>query len=131
MPGMASTEELSGLRAATGPQLDVLFLQLMLRHHEGGAGMLSYAAEHAELPQVRNLAAPDAQLADHRVGLPAPAARRARRHPAADVVNVAARRGRAARRAFGARRRPFTERPHPHRPPRCGSRAVLELGVEV
>jgi uncharacterized protein (DUF305 family) len=56
MPGMASTEELSALRAATGPQLDVLFLQLMLRHHEGGAGMLREGAERAELPQVRNLA---------------------------------------------------------------------------
>jgi len=56
MPGMASTAELDGLRAANGPQLDVVFLQLMLRHHEGGVGMLSYAAERAELPQVRNLA---------------------------------------------------------------------------
>ena len=57
MPGMASDEELTALRAATGPQLDVLFLQLMLRHHQGGAGMLEYAAERAAVPQVRNLAA--------------------------------------------------------------------------
>lgn len=57
MPGMASDEELAALRAASGPQLDVLFLQLMLRHHEGGAGMLQYGAERASVPQVRNLAA--------------------------------------------------------------------------
>jgi uncharacterized protein (DUF305 family) len=57
MPGMASPEELTALRAASGPQLDVLFLQLMLRHHEGGAAMLQYGAEHAAVPQVRNLAA--------------------------------------------------------------------------
>ncbi|WP_433283057.1 DUF305 domain-containing protein [Pseudonocardia xinjiangensis] len=57
MPGMASTADLAALRAATGPQLDVLFLQLMLRHHEGGASMLQYGAQHAETPQVRNLAA--------------------------------------------------------------------------
>jgi uncharacterized protein (DUF305 family) len=57
MPGMASDDELAALRAATGPELDVLFLQLMLRHHQGGAGMLSYAAERAAEPQVRNLAA--------------------------------------------------------------------------
>jgi uncharacterized protein (DUF305 family) len=57
MPGMASDEELAALRAATGSQLDVLFLQLMLRHHQGGAGMLEYAAERAAVPQVRNLAA--------------------------------------------------------------------------
>jgi uncharacterized protein (DUF305 family) len=56
MPGMATDEDLAALRAATGPQLDVLFLQLMLRHHEGGAGMLEYAAERAAVPQVRNLA---------------------------------------------------------------------------
>jgi uncharacterized protein (DUF305 family) len=57
MPGMASAADLKNLRAATGTQLDVLFLQLMLRHHEGGASMLSYAAQHASEPQVRNLAA--------------------------------------------------------------------------
>jgi uncharacterized protein (DUF305 family) len=57
MPGMASTEELAAMRAATGHQLDVMFLQLMLRHHEGGATMLQYGAQHASLPQVRNLAA--------------------------------------------------------------------------
>jgi uncharacterized protein (DUF305 family) len=57
MPGMATDEELAALRAATGSQRDVLFLQLMLRHHEGGAGMLAYAAERAAVPQVRNLAA--------------------------------------------------------------------------
>lgn len=57
MPGMASQDELTALRAATGEQLDVLFLQLMLRHHEGGAAMLRHGAEHAAVPQVRNLAA--------------------------------------------------------------------------
>jgi uncharacterized protein (DUF305 family) len=56
MPGMASSEELARLRAATGPELDTLFLQLMLRHHQGGAGMLAHAAQHAAAPQVRNLA---------------------------------------------------------------------------
>ena len=57
MPGMASQEDLKNLRAATGKQLDVLFLQLMLRHHEGGASMLADAAQHATQPEVRNLAA--------------------------------------------------------------------------
>ena len=57
MPGMASAADLKSLRAATGKPLDVLFLQLMLRHHEGGATMLSYAAQNATQPQVRNLAA--------------------------------------------------------------------------
>ena len=56
MPGMASPDELKKLRASTGKELDVLFLQLMLRHHEGGAGMLSYAAQNASQEPVRNLA---------------------------------------------------------------------------
>lgn len=57
MPGMASAEELGSLRAVTGVELDVRFLQLMLRHHEGGATMLAYGAQYAAVPQVRNLAA--------------------------------------------------------------------------
>ncbi len=56
MPGMASTQDMTALRAATGPALDVLFLQLMLRHHEGGLPMMEYGAVHAETPAVRNLA---------------------------------------------------------------------------
>ncbi|MBO0872118.1 MAG: DUF305 domain-containing protein [Pseudonocardia sp.] len=57
MPGMATDEELRQLRTSTGTAMDTLFLQLMLRHHQGGAGMLSYAAHAATQPDVRNLAA--------------------------------------------------------------------------
>jgi uncharacterized protein (DUF305 family) len=39
MPGMASPEELSKLKQAQGTQAEVLFLQLMIRHHEGGVQM--------------------------------------------------------------------------------------------
>ena len=56
MPGMASPADLEQLRAASGAQFDVLFLQLMLRHHQGGVPMATYAAEHAETAQLRNLA---------------------------------------------------------------------------
>jgi uncharacterized protein (DUF305 family) len=56
MPGMASPEELDQLRKATGEAKDVLFLQLMLRHHQGGREMAEYAAEHASVGYVRNLA---------------------------------------------------------------------------
>jgi uncharacterized protein (DUF305 family) len=56
MPGMASPAELNQLRAANGTQFDILFLQLMLRHHQGGAPMAQYAAQHGEMAQVRNLA---------------------------------------------------------------------------
>jgi uncharacterized protein (DUF305 family) len=53
---MASDQELRQLTSSTGPAMDVQFLQLMLRHHEGGAGMLDYAARAAQNPEVRNLA---------------------------------------------------------------------------
>ncbi|MGW5388305.1 DUF305 domain-containing protein [Nocardia sp. NPDC003963] len=55
MPGMASTEDIQRLRDARGADLDVLFLQLMLRHHEGGVPMLEYGAEHAETGEIRIL----------------------------------------------------------------------------
>ncbi|WP_375128975.1 DUF305 domain-containing protein [Rhodococcus sp. AD45-ID] len=56
MPGMASPEDLAALRAASGTELDVLFLQLMLRHHEGGLPMMEYAAADATEGPVRSLA---------------------------------------------------------------------------
>jgi uncharacterized protein (DUF305 family) len=56
MPGMASTDELNKLRKLSGAELDTYFLQLMLRHHEGGKEMAEYAAEHAGKGYVRNLA---------------------------------------------------------------------------
>lgn len=56
MPGMASAADLQRLQASSGGSFDVLFLQLMLRHHQGGTPMAQYAAQHAESVQVRNLA---------------------------------------------------------------------------
>ena len=56
MPGMADATELARLRSATPTDRDVLFLQLMLRHHQGGAEMLAVGAEHAETGYVRDLA---------------------------------------------------------------------------
>lgn len=56
MPGMASEADLARLRGSTGPALDVVFLQLMLRHHQGGTGMLADAAARAQVPVVQNLA---------------------------------------------------------------------------
>ncbi|MFI6923517.1 DUF305 domain-containing protein [Nonomuraea spiralis] len=39
MPGMASPQELAKLKELQGAQAEVLFLQLMIRHHEGGVEM--------------------------------------------------------------------------------------------
>ena len=46
MPGMASPEELNELWTKSGKEFDVLFLQLMIRHHQGGVMMARYAALH-------------------------------------------------------------------------------------
>lgn len=56
MPGMASPEELTDLWAKTGHDFDVLFLQLMIRHHQGGVAMAQYAAAHGTLDAVRQSA---------------------------------------------------------------------------
>ena len=39
MHGMASDDELRRLRGAQGSDAEILFLQLMIRHHEGGVIM--------------------------------------------------------------------------------------------
>jgi uncharacterized protein (DUF305 family) len=57
MPGMATEEELAGLRELSGTAFDVEFLRLMIRHHQGGLDMAVYAAERADLAAVRRLAA--------------------------------------------------------------------------
>lgn len=56
MPGMATTAELADLRTKSGEALDVRFLQLMLRHHQGGIPMAEYALENARNSAVRQLA---------------------------------------------------------------------------
>ncbi|RSM49524.1 DUF305 domain-containing protein [Amycolatopsis balhimycina DSM 5908] len=55
MPGMATDAELAKLRSLSGKQLDVYFLQLMLRHHQGGTAMAQYAASHSSLPALKAL----------------------------------------------------------------------------
>ncbi|MBW3571143.1 MAG: DUF305 domain-containing protein [Gemmatimonadetes bacterium] len=41
MPGMLSEEEMQRLAAARGPEFDRLFLELMIRHHEGALEMVA------------------------------------------------------------------------------------------
>ncbi|WP_062985803.1 DUF305 domain-containing protein [Nocardia anaemiae] len=45
MPGMATTVELDALAAARGRDAEILFLQMMLRHHQGGLVMARAADE--------------------------------------------------------------------------------------
>ena len=56
MPGYATNAEIAKLQSMSGPAMDTYFLQLMLRHHLGGAPMAQFAADHATVPAVKVLA---------------------------------------------------------------------------
>ena len=57
MPGMATPAEIAKLETLSGNALDVDFLQLMIRHHQGGLPMEQYAVSHASQTYVQTLAA--------------------------------------------------------------------------
>ena len=48
MPGMASTEEMERLRTAQGKELDILFLEMMIKHHIGGIHMVDGLLEQSD-----------------------------------------------------------------------------------
>ena len=56
MPGMATEAELAGLRDLSGPEFDVEFLRLMIRHHEGGVDMARAILDRTDRWEVRRLA---------------------------------------------------------------------------
>ncbi|MGW7366880.1 DUF305 domain-containing protein [Streptomyces sp. NPDC054841] len=56
MPGMATQAELEHLAKASGRQAEVLFLQLMTDHHNGGITMARGCADLCTVPQEKALA---------------------------------------------------------------------------
>jgi len=56
MPGIATDDEVAALTAARGVEAETLFLELMIRHHQGGIHMASAAASTAATDFVRKLA---------------------------------------------------------------------------
>lgn len=52
MPGMATPEELTRLREAQGRELDILFLDLMMKHHLGGIHMVDGVLDASDEPDV-------------------------------------------------------------------------------
>jgi len=56
MPGLASDDEITALTAAEGVEAETVFLELMIRHHQGGIHMASAAADTAGEEFVRRLA---------------------------------------------------------------------------
>lgn len=55
MPGMASQDEMARMKAAKGKAAEILFLQLMIRHHEGGVEMAKGLLKLSDRPEVREL----------------------------------------------------------------------------
>ncbi|MFF9632537.1 MULTISPECIES: DUF305 domain-containing protein [Streptomyces] len=56
MPGMATRAELERLRAADGVAAEVLYLQLMIDHHEGGVAMARGCVDACRVDVQRGLA---------------------------------------------------------------------------
>jgi uncharacterized protein (DUF305 family) len=56
MPGMATRVEIDRLLTLSGKDFDILFCQLMLRHHQGGIHMADGVLATTEQPRVRDLA---------------------------------------------------------------------------
>ena len=56
MPGMATDEELQQLEEAVGVDAEVLYLRLMVAHHQGGVTMAQAALDLVEDEDVRRLA---------------------------------------------------------------------------
>lgn len=69
MPGMATADEIAKLRSLRGAESDTYFLQLMIRHHQGGVPMMQYAAENATNPVVRNFASKMVQAQDSEISV--------------------------------------------------------------
>lgn len=57
MPGMASSADLARLAAASGAEADRLFLDLMIRHHQGALAMVDEHAKNAADERVEETAA--------------------------------------------------------------------------
>ncbi|WP_067838925.1 DUF305 domain-containing protein [Nocardia lijiangensis] len=69
MPGMASTAELDTLAATRGRDAEILFLQLMIRHHQGGIAMAMAADRQLEGGPVKETARAMVQSQGQEVGV--------------------------------------------------------------
>lgn len=65
-PGMLSEAKMSQLRQASGPAFDRLFLEGMIRHHEGALSMSQQELDNGQFPDAKGLARQiiDAQRAE-------------------------------------------------------------------
>ncbi|MGW0251568.1 DUF305 domain-containing protein [Nocardia goodfellowii] len=69
MPGMATMAELDTLAAAKGRDAEILFLRLMIRHHEGGTTMAEAADELLRAGPVKEAARAMFQAQSQEIGI--------------------------------------------------------------
>lgn len=68
MPGMATTEQIQQLRDLPVAEAEVLFLQLMIRHHQGGVVMAEALLERSDEANVELMADRVIVLQDSEIG---------------------------------------------------------------
>ncbi len=56
MPGMATQEQVNALKTLPSPALEKQFLELMIRHHQGGVAMAQAELQTGSQPNVKRLA---------------------------------------------------------------------------
>lgn len=56
MPGMATQEQVNALKTLPSPELEKQFLELMIRHHQGGVTMAQEELQKGSQPLVKRLA---------------------------------------------------------------------------
>jgi uncharacterized protein (DUF305 family) len=56
MPGMMSDAEMASLESASGPAFDRMFMELMIRHHEGAIEMAETEQQKGAYPDAKQLA---------------------------------------------------------------------------
>jgi uncharacterized protein (DUF305 family) len=69
MPGMATNKQMDQLRRARGKAAEILFLRLMIAHHEGGIGMAQGVLDRSHNSHVDRLASSIVQGQRYEVGL--------------------------------------------------------------
>ncbi|MEO3813513.1 DUF305 domain-containing protein [Sphaerisporangium sp. B11E5] len=69
MPGMASDAEMRRLNETKGKDGEILFLQLMIRHHQGGVDMAKGLLRLSDRPEVRTMAQHIVNTQDGEIGL--------------------------------------------------------------
>jgi uncharacterized protein (DUF305 family) len=57
MPGMMTAEEMAGMQSATGAAFDRIFLQMMIKHHQGAVEMARTEQQQGLNPDAKALAA--------------------------------------------------------------------------